>query len=242
MEREDCQQGDKMYMYMPLEYAIRDIENAEIKVSTVNELNDPFEFLYGFSPVSIQNYNGNYNQLSSKLKEVFGDEKGLLCFSKCYGIAPMWSHYASKGSGVALEFEKTGDLHKVQYDLERPLVNKDLKDNNDQEFINFLIDRKSSDWEYEKEYRSVVELKDCTVHGGHYFYPMAKLPLSGIFLGVNCQISTVLMRQTLRNANVKFKGAFNPKCHITKLKMSDSGWQYEKDEDHSDDNPLSSED
>jgi Protein of unknown function (DUF2971). len=101
----------------------------------------------------------------------------------------MWAHYASQHSGFVLEFETESDffqkhdryLIKVGYDNTRPDVNTSefaesivniielLKENkklSDEEFIRISsIFRKSTEWEYEQEWRLITTVNNAINFG-----------------------------------------------------------------------------
>jgi Protein of unknown function (DUF2971) len=111
-------------------------------------------------------------QLNSKanlasLLERFGRE--FLCFSlsERYDIAPMWAHYADSGKGFVVAFDtenewftlrKTGEksrLQKVTYfdgKVEEPLEN-----------VPAALISKTSEWEYEREWRLYIREQQVDV-------------------------------------------------------------------------------
>ena len=75
----------------------------------------------------------------------------------------MWSHYADSHKGFVLEFRadfvEGVKLEKVEYSNIRDVVTfEDIDENN---FDNIFF-KKSSDWEYEQEYRAVLPLSNAS--------------------------------------------------------------------------------
>lgn len=112
----------------------------------------------------------------------------IFCASLIYDNLLLWSHYAEKHKGVALEFvaniEKDSILRlmtKVNYSAERPFLWKNPKDfvhkvmfpereNLFKEYIDAISLTKSLDWKYEQEvrvYDSNFEVKPCLLHDYH---------------------------------------------------------------------------
>lgn len=94
---------------------------------------------------------------------------GILSLSEDYKNLLMWAHYASSHEGIVIEFEREhefftktyksgnilGVLNKINYSNKRP-----SSDINEISAIDVFL-TKSIEWEYEKEYRMFMYLKDC---------------------------------------------------------------------------------
>ena len=169
------------YHFLSSEYAVDNLACNRIKVSTLETLNDPFEFMpyrrYGFK--ERQPFNKVFRTISKKW--------GILCFSQIWKEQLLWAHYANKHKGVALGFEiPESKLIKVSYNSSEirekfELTNDPKKD--EQNFLN-LAGKKFQEWSYEKEYRLLVCLSDCTQEKGLYFIPFGNdLKVKEIILG-----------------------------------------------------------
>ena len=169
------------YHFLFSEYVPDDLERKRIKVSTLDTINDPFEFMpyrrYGFK--ERQPYNKVFRAISKKW--------GILCFSRTWEEQLLWAHYADKHKGVALGFEIPEDkLIKVAYDSseirEKFKLTDDPKEN-EHKFLN-LAGKKFQEWKYEKEYRLLVRLKDCIQEKGLHFFPFGNnLRIKEVVLG-----------------------------------------------------------
>lgn len=122
----------------------------------------------------------------------------ISCFSKCFDNVLMWSHYAQKHEGVCLIY--TGVFQKKQYvlfceEIEGALfsfekinysnikpkkVNR-IKDLANKKLISALV-TKSSEWEYEDEYRLV--LKNPTPNEKGVALKFDKHHLRGVIFGM----------------------------------------------------------
>jgi hypothetical protein len=169
------------YHFLSSENAIKNLERKRIKVSTIDTLNDPFEFMpykkYPFQ--KRQEFNKVYRAVSRKW--------GILCFSQTWKEQLLWAHYADKHKGIALGFEiPEGELFKVTYSYIEDRTKIELTDDknyNEQKLLD-LAKIKFHEWEYEKEFRLLVLLGDCKKDkDGHFISFGNNLKLREIVLG-----------------------------------------------------------
>lgn len=168
------------YHFLSSRNAIYDLENRRIKISLLNSLNDPFELM-----PYLGEKDKEQKEVYYKIRNAVSKKYGLLCFSNCWDEPLLWGHYAEKHKGIALGFKiEKYDIIRVKYIRKRyelPLCNTSLV--NKRAFLK-LAERKYVSWQYEKEYRILVELKDCTFLNGDYFLPFEdNLILKEIVLG-----------------------------------------------------------
>jgi hypothetical protein len=113
---------------------------------------------------------------------------GVLCFSTINDNLLMWAHYGNSHRGFVLEFDtedeqfkRLGDLHAIKYDTNRPVVDpvKQITVEN--------YNRKSLEWQYEREYRLVRHLQTCErrslAMGDFYFVRMPRSCVKAVYLG-----------------------------------------------------------
>lgn len=98
----------------------------------------------------------------------------------------MWSHYADSHKGFVIEFRadfvEGVKLEKVEYsDIRHVVTFEDIDENN---FDNIFF-RKSSDWEYEQEYRAVLPLSNASeIHDERFhLYKINKSSINSITFG-----------------------------------------------------------
>jgi hypothetical protein len=182
---------DLYYHFISSMYATEDIENQRLKVSLINTLNDPFELL------PYLRYPFPQRQKYHLLRRTVAKKYGLLCFSKTWEEPLLWSHYAEKHKGVALGFKIPEGKYrpfKVRYSSEPLRQQIELTDNpdtNEQLFLK-LAEVKYIAWAYEKEWRILIPLKDCTQIGEHYFVPFdSNIQLTEIVIGCLCDMKGV---------------------------------------------------
>lgn len=152
---------------------------------------------------------------SNHLKEQ-RDKTYILCFSAIdiRNSVLLWSHYANKHQGVALEFRFDADtqtLYQINYlqDNSRPAVfsvdealniaNRHFLPSTSNEHVHIdlakkLTTTKHSDWEYEKEWRLLSDNNSGTI------LPIGNL-LTAIYFGVNINPTDKLNIVTIAKQN-----------------------------------------
>ncbi|MBM3591566.1 MAG: DUF2971 domain-containing protein [Alphaproteobacteria bacterium] len=174
---------------MSAKYAKTFIESGLLKVSRINDLNDPFEFL----PADISNE--KHKRALTRWKEERNKDRGLICFSEEWNNLLLWSHYADKHRGIALGFDVAEqDVFRVSYAskrLEIPFCCKTKKIVGGEEVLKDLLSTKSVDWKYEAEHRLFCRLSECTQKctesGSLYFEKFSSsLVLREVLVGMNC--------------------------------------------------------
>jgi len=120
----------------------------------------------------------NTQELDKSLDVVnmLSETTGVICFSAAPLQPLMWAHYANSHKGLVLEFDETSNFFhpdaflKVDYAASRVEYNPDGAD---QRFmVELFARRKSLDWQYEQEYRRIVNLDQTNkqVNGGQTLY------------------------------------------------------------------------
>lgn len=177
----------RLYHFLNGKYGLEAVRTRRLKVSRLNNLNDPLEFSY---------FVGGTPEARSGMEYVIQDLAGrcrLLCLSEDFSNPVMWSHYADRHRGICLGFEvpEGETLWKVKYkklhDVQRfargltPLSSKDVK---------WLYATKHESWAYERERRMFLDLSEvvCEVVCGEelFFTPFAPLmTLKEVIVGVD---------------------------------------------------------
>jgi hypothetical protein len=177
----------KLYYLTSEKWAKVILKEGRLKLSTIAELNDPFELL-GASigePAA--------RKVLRYVQRRVSDTFGLVCMSTTWQSPVMWAHYGDKHKGVCLAFEVIERASReVNYESNR--LNKLLGDNPrlgnvTVEVLNTLLTTKSAEWAYEKEYRLIVRF-DHAAQGsdGMHFLPFNNelLTLKEVMLGSRC--------------------------------------------------------
>jgi len=171
----------RVYYYTAERYALSNIINERIKISLLDELNDPFEFL-------------GVNLADRELRKAFeagrdavAKEFGTISFSRSSRNPLLWAHYGDKHRGICLGFDIDDDhINEVNYFPERMTATVDMEKEFgglNVEFVENLLCSKYLGWSYEDEVRVIVplEIKDSA---GHYFYDFeGNMELKEVILG-----------------------------------------------------------
>lgn len=176
-----------VYHFVNKKYACSNIDNKQLKIATIDDLNDPYEFYVNFA-----NSGELLNeQTSESIKSHYSGIMGLLCFSERWNNPVLWAHYGDKHKGICMEFDIPDKfLLKVEYKQELAIV-----EGNDRDWRNKFAQAtktKYEHWSYEEEYRICFKLGSTEVlcRDGLFFIPFSsKLALQRVFLGLRCELS-----------------------------------------------------
>lgn len=164
------------YHYTSFESAIKIIASRTLLFSKINRLNDinescgPTVLYLGLTEKEIC----DKEELLSKYIQVSLTMDTPKC--KGFDIPAMWGHYASRGHGVCLVFDKDAFIASLNNPCldHRPVIYEQLNDLNEilydknhnilfDDFIRYsreaLFFHKTPDWSYEQEYR-VIAISD----------------------------------------------------------------------------------
>jgi hypothetical protein len=180
------QKTDKLYHYTSFETALKIIASGKLKygrLRDMNDVNEAYRYVYYNKDLNISSQ--DVLQELSLYRQLSFSVDGVNCG---YNISPMWGHYAQKGRGVCLvidrnKIEKLLSLktdvysktitYKSNYsgdiDIEMSDIPQSIASQKDEIFFS-----KSSEWEYEQEYRVVkkfndtdgdkfLDIKDCII-------------------------------------------------------------------------------
>jgi hypothetical protein len=178
----------KLYHFTKAKHGLAALRDQRVKIALIHELNDPFELI----PMNLKDKVERRN--FKAYKRFVAKSYGLVCFSTSRRNPVMWSHYADKHQGVALEFQVTDENafpvnyepDRICFDFERVIENQSYSEAD----LNRLFSTKYEDWGYEKEVRLLASLNEAVFDNGMYFEQFSnELKLTGIILGAECAIS-----------------------------------------------------
>ena len=157
----------RVYHFINKEYGIEDLRRRRIKIATLNELNDPFEFF------GVDLSNASLRHAFRKMKDELSQNRGLLCFSRDWHNPVQWSHYADKHQGLCLGFDVPGEkLGSVSYSRKRLVVETEQLlafRQLDPEIVTKFLFTKYAHWKYENEVRGFVTLEEIDPEKNMYF-------------------------------------------------------------------------
>jgi hypothetical protein len=183
----------RLYKFLTTEFGMKSLREKRLKISTLDDLNDPFELLpYEMRDRSLRR---NFRSWARKFARICG----ILCFSSDWEDPVMWAHYADKHKGLCLGFEVPRKLgEKVEYAKRRLKIPEDRVFSSTQLFFT-----KYANWFYEKEVRCVRPLASSKKVGELYFMDFGNdLKLVEVIAGARCKVT----ENELRNAIKPLKG------------------------------------
>jgi len=135
------------------------------------------------------------HQLRNKFEEILNYEWGILSLTTSKDNLLMWAHYANEHKGFTVEFNEESDffhkredkesffnhLHKVDYSNYRDLTSLIEK-----QYANVFL-TKSTEWEYEDEYRVFKQLSSANEvkNENIYLFNFPKDMIKAIYCGCN---------------------------------------------------------
>src|SRR5271156_6827539 len=141
----------RVYKFLDAKFGMKSLAEKRLKISTVDDLNDPFELL----PFGIADK--TKRMAVNNARKIWGASHGMLCFSSDWSDPVIWAHYSDKHRGICLGFE-IPDVYgtKVNYIDDRlPLPDRlQLGD------AAAWVITKFTNWSYEKEIRLFTTLKE----------------------------------------------------------------------------------
>jgi hypothetical protein len=186
------------YHFISEKFALDVISNQRLKLSLINDLNDPFELISAYLPDTKSSE--EVMRLKNQMASVFG----VLCFSKNWNDPLLWSHYANKHKGVALKFwvndtialpiTYSKDRFKVDFEeIERLKPELTWKEAEGLWFTKF------KSWEYEEEIRVICKQSACIKENGLLFDHLSNTSvfLLEIIFGSLCKISVEEIKEKL---------------------------------------------
>ncbi|MFB3884525.1 MAG: DUF2971 domain-containing protein [Thermodesulfobacteriota bacterium] len=178
----------RLYHFLSDKYGEEALRKRRLKVSIINQLNDPFEFQAGFLNPTCQ-----LRDTFRKFKDVISAEFGILCFSKQWSNPLLWSHYSEKHTGIALGFDVSKEALQVNYSKNRPLFTWHKIPNDSkltQSYFKKLIKTKFLSWEHEEEFRLFYDLNELDRENRLYFQPFDdNLILKEVIAGCKTELS-----------------------------------------------------
>ena len=160
-----------LYKFFKSEYGLDSLFNKNIKLTTLDEINDPYELK------GIKLDDGGVSSLYDP-HDLFS-ETLFACFSKSYKDPIMWSHYADFHRGIVVGYEYLGKgevIDVVYSDKKIDIFRLDVNENPSY-FRKNLAKIKYGKWSYEDEARILFSKDDVdpVLIGGNKKYFISNL-------------------------------------------------------------------
>ncbi len=177
----------RVWHFVNEQYGLDDIRCRRLKVATLKDLNDPFEWF------SADLRDPFLRSAMRTIKDELAKTRGMLCFSKSWSNPVQWSHYADRHRGLCLGFDMPDELlRSVAYSRKRlPYEAKSLwEGNNAEEIMLSYLNTKYSHWRYENEVRCYVNLETRALESGLYFTDFSdQLKLATVIVGSESRVT-----------------------------------------------------
>ena len=172
----------RVYKFLDAKYGLKSLEEKRLKISRLDELNDPFELI----PYDLSN--PKQRQAVHDTRDYLSTITGMLCFSSDWCDPVLWAHYAEKHYGLCIGFDiqdPDDTVRKVRYVAERlPFPDPPTEDD-----VIAMLYTKFDSWRYEEEVRAFVELKDKEKTGLYYADCGDMLKPTIVIAGARCTLS-----------------------------------------------------
>lgn len=142
----------RVYHFISSKFGLEDLKKQRLKISQIDKLNDPFEFL------AVNLGDKLFRDTMNMTKNDLAKNRGILCFSKDWHNPLQWAHYADRHQGLCLGFDISEKLQPIpvryigkKYKFTNP------EDVTEEDMLK-LLSTKYTHWKYEKEIRLFSEL------------------------------------------------------------------------------------
>lgn len=156
----------RVYKFYPAKWGREALAKRRLKVSPIDQLNDPFEYL------SLDLGEKSVRAWATKFRKTVSQDNGIISFSRNWKQPLMWAHYADSHQGIALGFDVPDELlFQIDYVTTRIKPDREIDHSPPlmRELIERLLRTKHAEWSYEEEYRLLRPLKNCDPEGGNFF-------------------------------------------------------------------------
>jgi hypothetical protein len=189
--------GMRVFHFLRADHAMDDIRGHRIKISLLEDLNDPFELFA--AALTCREHRQGFRAFKRDMNQRFG----VLCFSRNWHNPLLWSHYADKHKGICLGLHVPSRLlTPVTYTTSRLVdaVPRIAKSGfSDEAAMKALLSIKFRDWKYEDEVRVFCRLEDRDPLTNMYFAEFSpQLMLKHVILGARHDAATEELIQLVR--------------------------------------------
>jgi hypothetical protein len=175
----------RVYKFTSAKNGISNLENKRLKVSKIEDLNDPFDLC------PLDTTYPAVSKAADALILGLWKTNAILCFSRNWDNLLLWSHYGDSHKGICLAFDISEGEQGSNYDTD-VLYQPNLLQIRRPEDVNFdlanrLLRTKHESWSYEQEVRMFVSLNDPpNAKGLNWIEYGPDLVLKEVIIGAQC--------------------------------------------------------
>jgi len=180
----------RLYHFLPAQHALDDLREQRLKLSEIENLNDPFELWCSEQP------DQPMRSVLRSWKREMSKSYGLLCFSAGWENPLLWSHYADRHRGMCLAFDVSDEYaRKVEYVETRTTLTLPFTE----ETMQRLLFTKFCGWSYEEEWRVWLRLEEKDQATSKFFRSFdEEIKLCEIILGPLCDVTADMLTKILQ--------------------------------------------
>lgn len=173
----------RLYKFMKAEFALPALKDRRLKVSKIDELNDPFDL------ASVDTTDPGVDAFLEQHVALFRAKYGVLCFSRNWDNLLLWSHYGNGHAGMCLGFDVPDESAcEMEVHYQPNVIQVSGIGEINEHFMMRLLRTKHESWSYEQESRMFVGVNDPPDESGLSFIEFAPhLNLREVIFGVNCE-------------------------------------------------------
>lgn len=181
----------RVYKFLDAQFGMKSLREKRLKISTLGDLNDPFELLpFGMTDKT--------NRMALNMaRQTWATDHGMLCFSSDWRDPVIWAHYSDKHRGLCLGFGIPDEYAtKVNYVPDR----LQFPHRPELAHATAWVFTKFANWAYEKEIRICTTLTDKSE--GLYFKEFGEgLKLVEVIAGARCNLTRNEILEAVRPLN-----------------------------------------
>ena len=178
----------RVYKFISARYGICNLQNKRLKISTIDDLNDPFDLC------PLDTTHPAIKDAAADLVVHIRKTAGILCFSRNWDNLLLWSHYGDSHTGVCLAFDipdgEPGRNYHKDVHYQSNLLQIRRREDVNLKLVDRLLRTKHKSWSYEQEVRMFVGLNDPPdANGLRWSYSGPVLALKEVIIGSQCDPS-----------------------------------------------------
>ena len=178
------QMRKRVYKFTGAQYGISNLEKKRLKLSTIDDLNDPFDLC------PLDTTDPAISKAAEAITLHFRETRAILCFSRNWDNLLLWSHYGDSHKGICLGFDISEGEPGANFDTD-VLYQPNLLQIRRAEDLPDVADRlprtKHESWSYEQEVRMFVGLSDPPdAKGLNWIEFGPDLVLKEVIIGAQC--------------------------------------------------------
>jgi len=174
----------RVYKFTSAQYGIGNLEKKRLKLSTIKDLNDPFDLC------PIDTSDPLVSKAADALSSQLWRSTAILCLSRNWDNLLLWSHYGNSHQGICLGFDIPDSDPGTKFDTDvvyQPNLLQIRRPEDLFDVANRLPRTKHESWSYEQEVRMFANLDDPPDAAGlHWIEFGPLLMLKEVIIGAQC--------------------------------------------------------